>query len=403
MALTPSEELVEQLSRASFLSPWSYANPRARAGKELCDLLVVCDPDVVIFSVKEIGLRDPDDLVAVERWRKKAIDQSLEQLYGAERWLSSAQRVLQADGSEGLPLPSSDSRRIHRVAVALGSEGQVGFEQGDFGRGFVHVLDDASLRTVMGELDTISDLVSYLSAKEALITAGTTPIVSGGEQDMLAVYLHTGRSFPNGANVLVFNHGAWNELTSKPDSARRKDADRLSYFWDGLIERVAREARGPGLEIGSAEEMERVMRVMAREDRFSRRVLSEAFHEFIKLASAGQVRSRIVPSLSGVYYVFLAADATEQRQERGRELILRCIVARSRMAAENGSKPVVGLATERYQKGSGSSLDAVLVHLPTWTPEWQEKAEGIVRDLGYFAAPRLSRAQGDEYPSEPSK
>lgn len=59
MALTFSEALVERLCHQSFLSLWSYANPRAGAGKELCDLLVVCEPDLVIFSVKEIGLATP--------------------------------------------------------------------------------------------------------------------------------------------------------------------------------------------------------------------------------------------------------------------------------------------------------------------------------------------------------
>lgn len=48
MPVTPSEILVTRLARRSFLSLWSESNPLARRGKELCDLLVVCHPDVVI-------------------------------------------------------------------------------------------------------------------------------------------------------------------------------------------------------------------------------------------------------------------------------------------------------------------------------------------------------------------
>lgn len=402
MSLTPSEALVEELCLTSFLSLWSYANPRARAGKELCDLLVVCDPDVLIFSVKEIGLRDPEDEVAVERWRKKAIAKSVEQVYGAERWLISEQRVIQGNGAEGPHLPPADRRRVHRIAVALGSSGEVGFEQGDFGKGFVHVFDDQSLRTLMGELDTITDFVNYLIAKEELVLGDTVPLVSGGEQDMLAVYLHGGRNFPTDSDVLLFDHGAWDELIQKPEWARRKEADRTSYLWDSLIEVIARDARGPGLEFGSHEQLERVMRVMARESRFSRRILADAYHEFMALAARSEVRARIMPSLSGVNYVYLAIPRDDPREFRTQELVLRCIVARSRMAAVGENAPVVGLATERHQRGAGSSLDAVLVDVPDWTPEWQEKAEGIVRDLGYFAAPRHSRAQDDEYPGEPT-
>jgi hypothetical protein len=42
----------------------------------------------------------------------------------------------------------------------------------DPSRGYVHVLDDASLEIVMSELDTISDFVAYLSEKERLIVSG---------------------------------------------------------------------------------------------------------------------------------------------------------------------------------------------------------------------------------------
>ena len=65
------------------------------AGKELCDILVVCDPDIVIFSVKDIGLKETSDpSVDWERWRKKAIDASCKQIYGAQRWISSATNVI---------------------------------------------------------------------------------------------------------------------------------------------------------------------------------------------------------------------------------------------------------------------------------------------------------------------
>ena len=83
------------LARGSFLSLWSESNPLARRGKELCNLLVVCDPDVVIVSVKEVALeRGTDSSVDEERWRRRAIDKSLEQLYGAERQLGRMERVI---------------------------------------------------------------------------------------------------------------------------------------------------------------------------------------------------------------------------------------------------------------------------------------------------------------------
>jgi len=51
--LDTSEEFVNWVCQQSSLSLWSYASPRGKKGKELCDILVVCDPDIIIISVKD--------------------------------------------------------------------------------------------------------------------------------------------------------------------------------------------------------------------------------------------------------------------------------------------------------------------------------------------------------------
>ena len=53
--LNSTEQFVYRTCRKSFLSLWSYANPRGKPGKELCDILIVCEPDLVIFSVKAMA------------------------------------------------------------------------------------------------------------------------------------------------------------------------------------------------------------------------------------------------------------------------------------------------------------------------------------------------------------
>jgi hypothetical protein len=61
--LTTSERYLARLGEKSFLNLWSYPNtfrdqkdnPGASQGKELCDLLVVCGPHIVIFSEKTIA------------------------------------------------------------------------------------------------------------------------------------------------------------------------------------------------------------------------------------------------------------------------------------------------------------------------------------------------------------
>lgn len=179
--MTPSEELVFRLCTKSFLSLWSYARPRGKKGKELCDVLVVCDPDVVIFSVKEVKSKGAGASESeADRWRREAIEESANQIYGAERWLRTAEHVIPADRTPGLPLPKVDERRVHRIAVALGNKGEVPFGGGDHGKGHVHVLDERALDVLMSELDTIADFTDYLRAKEALLSR-TRVLGEGGD------------------------------------------------------------------------------------------------------------------------------------------------------------------------------------------------------------------------------
>lgn len=190
-----SEQLVYDICRKSFLSLWSYANPLGKNSKELCDTLIVCDPDIIIISVKDVRITDSDDIsIDWKRWRKRAIDDSAKQIYGAERWIEGASHVIRSDGTIGIRLPEKQNRRIHRVAIALGNQGKSPIAFGDFGKGFVHVFDKVSLNIVMDELDTIGDFVEYLSAKERLYLSGRRTLFHGGEEDLLALYLHGGTS-----------------------------------------------------------------------------------------------------------------------------------------------------------------------------------------------------------------
>src|SRR5688572_10836216 len=121
--MTPSEQLVLDLCTRSALSLWSYANPRRCDGRELCDVLVVFDDRIIVFSVKEITLNETKDPeVAAQRWLRAAVDASIRQLVGAQRELASMTIVVRHDGHPGIELPPPDRRRVHLVAVAVGGK-----------------------------------------------------------------------------------------------------------------------------------------------------------------------------------------------------------------------------------------------------------------------------------------
>ncbi len=392
-----AEEFVLRLCRRSFLSLWSYANPRGKSGKELCDILVVCDPDVIVVSVKAIGLgASGDPSTDWQRWRKRAIEASVAQIYGAERWLETAQAVVRKAGTAGLRLPDNSVRRVHRVAVALGGQGKTPILFGDFGRGFVHVFDETSLTVIMSELDTISDFVSYLVDKEALYKSGVRTDFVGAEEDLLAFYLHKGRRFPINIDVIVVSDRIWDEFARKDEYLAKKLADKDGYAWDGIIDVIGRDILKGNLEFGpSLSEAERGLRVMARENRFARRILGRAFKEFMDLASQKKVRSRMLVSPGGVVYVLVATPHGEDRQFRVAELGNRCFVARG---LNRDRTTVIGLATEQYVSGKGFSFDMVYLWQPEWTEEDQKRMWAMQADLKYFVQPLETSSREDEYP-----
>jgi hypothetical protein len=392
-----AEALVYQVCRHSFLSLWSYMNPRKRLqGKELCDVLVVCEPDVIIFSVKQIKLTDSGrPLIDANRWRKRAIDESSKQIYGAERTLRQSTNVIKNDSSPGVLLPNSTDLRIHRVAVALGGERRVSLPLGDFGKGFIHVMDEGAFLTLLKELDTIADFVAYLAAKEAFSQSQTKVLFDGPEENLLAVYLHRGRKFPESHDVIVVGDGLWAQIIAKEEYKRKQAANKDSYIWDGLIEHFAQDFVDGELEFATdPPNTERAFRQMAREDRFARRILGKSFKEF--LDNSQKIRARMTKSPSGVVYVFLALPHATPRNLRVAELGNRCFVARG---LNPESTRVVGIATECYEKGRGFSLDLCDTFRPKWSDHDQKLMQAMQDELGYFRRPKITKDGEDEYPN----
>lgn len=402
MSPNRTEQFVYDICRNSFLSLWSYANPQGRtAGRELCDILVICEPDIIIISVKEIRVNATIGELGskFQRWTRRSIDESVAQIYGAERWIKSGrqQHVIRADGQAGLAFPSEGLRRIHRVAVALGGAEHFPLTFGDFGKGFVHVFDGRSFQIVLRELDTVTDFVTYLSTKEELYTS--KEIISAREENLLSIYLHNNRSFSANFDLLLVEEGLWDAFSAKPEVRARKKEDAVSYIWDSVIDFIANDVLHNNVEmLTELTDSERALRVMARETRFARRMLGDALNEFLRLAAAGSVESRMLCSQADNGYVFLALPPDIDSTYRSQQLTLRCLVAR----ADLGTSNVIGLGTEQPGKAPGFSWSLVYVHKSNWTPEDTAFAEGIRRDCGYFGNPNRHHRHFDEYPTASS-
>lgn len=395
--INDAEDFVHRICRDSFLSLWCYANPRAKPGKELCDILIVCDPVVVIVSVKDIKLnQDKDPEVAHARWERKAITGSVKQIYGAEGWLATATHVIRNDGTVGLNLPPPERRQTFRIAVAFGGGGEVVVKSEDFGEGFVNVMTEQSFQEVLTELDTVTDFIEYLKAKEALVKSGTAIVCAGSESNMLGWYITNGRSFPVGQAMVVFDETIWAGLQSHPDFVRRKDADQVSYLWDRLTETLsdpaAKPVIGPDPDVN---QMETALRAMAREPRFYRRILGQAVGEFLEAARARRTKARIARGDNGIIYVFVYFSPMESPEMRQAELSARCYAAR--LICESGDT-MVGIGLSAHLPEVGSASDLVYMHFPVWTAEDQAAAMRA-RELGFFRGQPIQHWHVDEYPS----
>ena len=251
--LTPSERVVTRLCQQSFLKLWTHPNPKGKHGKELCDCLIVCGPHIVIISVKDKKYRATDDITGWTRWAKASIGKSASQIWGAERWIQSVNEVERHDGRM-IALPKRNTRRYHRVAVALGGHGQVPLQWGDLGRGFVHVCDEYSIDAFFSALDTISDFVDFLDASKTLVKIGVyLHFDGGGIEDLIALYISNGRSFdvvPTGEgqpDMLVLSNDLWRELAGSKEFNSMQSGLRPSYVWDRLIDHFTDDLLSGGM------------------------------------------------------------------------------------------------------------------------------------------------------------
>ncbi|HEV7643534.1 MAG TPA: hypothetical protein VGO50_06260 [Pyrinomonadaceae bacterium] len=403
--MTKSEELVYKLCTKSFLSLWSYANPKGKKGKELCDILVVCEPDIIIFSVKEVELKETGDKVGYDRWRKAAVEESCQQIFGAERWINSSQQIVKKDGELGLFFPDPSVRRIHRVAVALGSKGKVPAASKHYEKGFVHVLNEHSLDALLKELDTISDFAQYLNEKEKFFTNGRalTLFDGSGEEDLLAFYISNENRFPEQVTMLVIDTDLWIGFKKLPEVKAKKKLDVISYFWDELIEELYQTYLSSNIifdEDFATEltEIEKAVRVLARENRMGRRMLSIALTDFLQNSKKGEYKARIVTdasSRSDTIYVFQLSNYDSNRKANRNRLNLRCVVARGLVPDK---RKVLGIIVEVSEKVKGTATGLFLLDIGEWTREWQEKMEMIQKETGYFENWNPKSFSEDEYP-----
>jgi hypothetical protein len=316
-----------------------------------------------------------------------------------ERRLAKATRVVRKDGSPGLRLPPLQTRRVHRIAVAVGGKGEVPIKSGDLGKGYVHVLTERGFKDLLTELDTITDLVGYLAAREACMAAGSRTLVLGPENNLLGYYILNDKKCPTAADVLMIDDTFWPGLTEREDYRRKQEADKISCDWDRLIELYV----GPERELlGEPEEqltgMELALRVMAREDRLSRRMLAGGMRDFVEQAMNSPLRSRTICGNSGVIYVLIFFQPTEHGVRRLAVLNDRIGLARHTVGKGN---TVIGIGFVESDPGIITVCELGYLDATEWSAEDEASAAKRKAERNFEARLKRWSVTEQEYPSAP--
>lgn len=435
-----SERFLSTLAKRTFLTFWSFPNLYARHGgqtKEVCDLFVLFEDHLIVFSDKECAFSATGDIdVSWRRWAKVAVENSCSQLWGAHRVLRDRQKPLFIDPKGEVPfpkhLPPVERAKIHLVAVAkgasercrreVGGSGSLGldltrtlveqpFAVGALptGKHFIHVVDEVSLPLLLSALTTVSDFVSYLEKKERLIESGRLRSVAG-EEDLLATYLaelnpDDEHDFPAEGTIEVAG-GRWEHFTNSPERKRQLRADEPSYVWDQVIERFVGHYLGGTSQFLSHTDVanqEELFRWMAREPRVRRRMLSNSLGEMVATTSVGMRRNRVVePSRRGdPHWVFLVlpqpSTVPEPVYRAGRRALLEacCRVAKLHYP---DALHIVGMAINGIDHTGGSSEDLLFIDGSQWTAEDQRHALKLREDFGLFTQATRTEDVEREYP-----
>jgi len=356
---TDEEVFLNNLGDNSFLKFWSWPNlfrdqgdcSNKGDGKEICDLTVVFGDDIILFSDKKIKFNTSKDVkIAWSRWCRRAIGNSVKQIKGARRWFEQYPNRIYVDSkcSQKIPvsIPDKSKMRLHNVVVCHGIEEVLGsynreasfiFDnaiRGDshwdeseskpfcigqvFEGNFVHIFNESTIELVLREFDTTKDFIYYLQQREVLLSSDKHIRVLS-ESDIMQLYYEgfdeekEGRSIIpkefDGAGSVVIDMGGIHRLLKNPSFLAKKQEDRISYFWDALIESFSFHILNGTAEHKSWEhpiDAEPGIRFLASTSRFERRILAAAFRDFYQKAIPGQRGTRFCldPTNKENAYVF---------------------------------------------------------------------------------------------------
>lgn len=418
------ERLVAKLCDNTFLKLWSYPNPYNSKKQELCDLLVVFENKVFIFSVKDIEYNSSiEKNIAWKRWKKRAIDESIKQVNGAERWIKNYPDKIYLDMNCTIKFPieiPKNNLEIYKIIVALGVEDackkdspnnitgalaiayceksaklkdepfRVIFDKTEK----IHVLDSYNLDIILNELDTISDISQYFQAKEKLIDK-LSALVYCGEEDLLGNYLQKHKEFsnldvslPKDVEVVFVKEGGWQKFIKSFAYKSWKKSLNVSYNWDNLLQLASEYALNDKLEgSGLVFQGKSALYEMAKEPRNMRKILSQKIIKAENKKYKNKDISIIVmkSSIKDVYYIIFQYSLKNNDKEK-REIVKKILSALcvTFTDKETNAKKIVGIALNSLTNQKNTFADFALLDCEQITEEIKKSFKELARKTNFW-------------------
>lgn len=456
---TKGEAQLERLAKRVFLDLWTHVTPwrpKSVDGKlvpvELCDLLIVYRNVILIISEKDYAFPQSGDMtVRWDRWKKKSILKSADQAIGAKRWVLRNPHEVYVDRRLEYPIPNVPiDAEVHLVLLCRNSNSAcLEYFSGDTGTfcisaddielgtpfvvnqrvqgTFVHVFCEASFELITRFIDTPEDFINYLRERNALFQSAASVQVKG-EEGLVAHYLkninaegqHTLEKIyrmASGNDMIYFDEDDFQTLYFDARFKRRLDADQISYQWDRLLNKFARNLREgtsinpDGVSIGQRESG---LRYLAMENRTERRLIMQGLSEWGEMFAERPNSARAIlrgqhASGERVAYVFLQVDRDNEISEskynlyRQRRVSMLFAHMLGVLEKDKSIEVVIGLSFEnifrRYDRISEDIMFASrgAVEAEDWL--W---FESLCEELGHrpFANGELQEVSTSEYPDK---
>ncbi|MBS1545922.1 MAG: hypothetical protein JSU02_00925 [Bacteroidetes bacterium] len=419
-----AEKYAHELASRKYFSRWCHVNPLPvdEPNHELCDLLIAWGEIVITFSIKNYAFKGN-----YVRHQRKTVEKGIEQISGAHRKLlrTPSFTVVEQGARRTVTLPDYAQCKVLRVVLNLGEPVLFYYAiERDQAGNLVHIFDRSAFDGIVNELDTIPELVDYLtkrqewmSDKEFTLSPGKnalyTPAVNaqfqtqfpkredsphrrfsctGHELDLLSAFLRNNRNwpadfvspFPKG--MVIDYDGEWDRLCADPKFIKRKEADGFTSLVDALI-----------TEILGKPENERMAFELSYLTRFDRRQLAQSLFGF--LASEHPTNENYIGrrfmSLARYDMVFVHFGGVHDDDSMRDVLGLICDMYRYHKVYDKDSRLIMILASDRT---SVLRQYAMLGYEGRFPAEHELKMERLKKQWGWFTNERVAATTQNEYP-----